>query len=100
MYVLWLAGMIQGCEKGICKAQRMNMVTLFGRKTWVGRGVGGRCDKFFIINSSQCMCGVTYFLTYIIVYMNTYKLGVFNPLSPNSDQHQSSPCNINAYSTP
>ena len=25
---------------------------------------------------------------------------VFNPLSPNSDQHQLSPCNINAYSTP
>ena len=24
----------------------------------------------------------------------------FNPLSPNSDQHQISPCNINAYSTP
>ena len=23
-----------------------------------------------------------------------------NPLSPNSDQHQISPCNINAYSTP
>ena len=22
------------------------------------------------------------------------------PLSPNSDQHQISPCNINAYSTP
>ena len=25
---------------------------------------------------------------------------IFNPLSPNSDQHQISPCNINAYSTP
>ena len=24
----------------------------------------------------------------------------FNPLSPNSDQHQISPCNINAFSTP
>ena len=24
----------------------------------------------------------------------------FNSLSPNSDQHQISPCNINAYSTP
>ena len=23
-----------------------------------------------------------------------------NPLSPNSDQHEISPCNINAYSTP
>ena len=23
-----------------------------------------------------------------------------NPLRPNSDQHQFSPCNINAYSTP
>ena len=23
-----------------------------------------------------------------------------NPLSPNSDRHQISPCNINAYSTP
>ena len=27
-------------------------------------------------------------------------LGPLNPLSPNSDQHQISPCNINAYSTP
>ena len=26
--------------------------------------------------------------------------GYFNPLSPNSDQHQISPCNINAYSIP
>ena len=25
---------------------------------------------------------------------------LFNPLSPNSDQHQISPCNINAYSIP
>ena len=25
---------------------------------------------------------------------------IINPLSPNSDQHQISPCNINAYSTP
>ena len=25
---------------------------------------------------------------------------LFNPLSPNSDQHQISPCNVNAYSTP
>ena len=25
---------------------------------------------------------------------------LFNPLSPYSDQHQISPCNINAYSTP
>ena len=25
---------------------------------------------------------------------------VFNPLSPNSDQDQISPCNIDAYSTP
>ena len=25
---------------------------------------------------------------------------LLNPLSPNSDQHQISPCNINAYSTP
>ena len=24
----------------------------------------------------------------------------FNSLSPDSDQHQNSPCNINAYSTP
>ena len=24
----------------------------------------------------------------------------FNPLNPNSDRHQISPCNINAYSTP
>ena len=24
----------------------------------------------------------------------------FNPLKPNSDQHQISPCNINTYSTP
>ena len=28
---------------------------------------------------------------------NSYHI---NPLSPNSDQHQNSPCNINAYSTP
>ena len=28
------------------------------------------------------------------------QLSSFNPLSPNSDQHQISPCNINAYSTP
>ena len=27
-------------------------------------------------------------------------LGPFNPLSLNSDQHQISPCNVNAYSTP
>ena len=27
-------------------------------------------------------------------------LRVFNPLSPNSDKHQISPCNINAYPTP
>ena len=27
-------------------------------------------------------------------------LAIFNPLSPNSDQHQISPCNTNAYSTP
>ena len=25
--------------------------------------------------------------------------GPFKPLTPNSDQHQISPCNINAYST-
>ena len=29
-----------------------------------------------------------------------FELGSFNPLSPNSDQHKISPCNINAYSTP
>ena len=28
------------------------------------------------------------------------KVIVSNPLSPNSDQHKISPCNINAYSTP
>ena len=28
------------------------------------------------------------------------RVGNFNPLSPNSVQHQTSPCNINAYSTP
>ena len=28
------------------------------------------------------------------------KIGPFKPLSPNSDQHQISPCNINAYLTP
>ena len=27
-------------------------------------------------------------------------IACFNPLSPNSDQHQISPCNMNAYSTP
>ena len=26
--------------------------------------------------------------------------GCVNPLSPNIDQHQISPCNINAYTTP
>ena len=29
-----------------------------------------------------------------------WKTCFVNPLSPNSDQHQISPCNINAYSTP
>ena len=28
------------------------------------------------------------------------QLSSFNPLSLNSDQHQISPCNVNAYSTP
>ena len=27
-------------------------------------------------------------------------ISTLNPLSPNSDQHQTSPCNVNAYSTP
>ena len=30
----------------------------------------------------------------------TIAYGAFNPLSPNNDQHQISPCKINAYSTP
>ena len=34
----------------------------------------------------------------MILYV--YYCAYFNPLSSNSDQHQISPCNINAYSTP
>ena len=33
------------------------------------------------------------------VFTTLYDVANINPLSPNSDQHQISSCNINAYST-
>ena len=35
-----------------------------------------------------------------LLSLRNYTSPKINPLSPNSDQHQISPCNINAYSTP
>ena len=35
-----------------------------------------------------------------VIRRQRVKFAPVNPLSPNSDQHQISPCNINAYSIP
>ena len=36
---------------------------------------------------------------YLKLLENIFKKASLNPISPNSDQHQISPCNIDAYST-
>ena len=47
----------------------------------------------------QCLLSL-FSVTLKIVQNKGKNRGYFNPLSPNSDQHQISPCNINVYSTP
>ena len=36
----------------------------------------------------------------VISEVLVFSFALLNPLSPNSDQHHISPCNINSYSTP
>ena len=44
---------------------------------------------------STCIFSLLVSITLLVTWKK-----LFNPLSPNSDQHQTSPSNINAYSIP
>ena len=51
-------------------------------------------------NCSVKVPNVSYYRRGFVSLFASIVLKHINPLNPNSDQHQISPCNINAYSTP
>ena len=56
--------------------------------------------RCFLKISNNQWSSTSFFFSVLYSWHAQYHIFFFKPLSPNSDQHQISPCNIIAYSTP